>query len=87
MESAQDVVMELRHKNLHTEEKAMEEKVLALAGFLGELRSTLVKSQGLRREDVTAEILQELEDLIQNGLLHREGMQETMKKARAKLRE
>jgi hypothetical protein len=79
---AEDVVVDLQVRGCHLASKELGEKVETLADFLNKVRTIISENGNLKKDEVKEALVEELENIIQQGLAHRSGMQEAIQTGR-----
>lgn len=81
---AEDLVVDLHVRGQTESCTVLSEKIEILATFLIKVRTCISEYGSKKKEDLKEEWIQQLEEVIQQGLAHRTGMQEYIQAARAR---
>lgn len=82
LQEAEDVEVDLQVRGEQEGAKDLAEHIKSLAEFLTKIRTTISENGNLKKDEVREELIEELENLIQQGLAHRTGMNGAIQKAR-----
>lgn len=82
-QQAMDVISDLDVKECKVASGQLSDKVLVLAQFVGTLRLMISKAANMDKQNIGDGIVEEMEQMIQEGLAHRTGMTEAIKEAKA----
>ena len=86
MSEAQDVVVQLGVKGEKDESDALAQKVIHLADFLGRVGTMLARCETIKKDEVTPEILQDLADVVEQSMHHRNGAKDAIILGKGKLK-
>ena len=71
LQEAEDVEVDLQVRGEQEGAKDLAEHIKSLAEFLTKIRTTISENGNLKKDEVREELIEELENLIQQGLAHR----------------
>ena len=79
LEQAEDMVAHLEHKGKTEDRESTASKTALLTQFLQQLRTYIIKATALSKEELTQEVLAELEEWSQKTMAHKDGMTNHLK--------
>ena len=82
---AEDLTVQLNVKGDSDASGILNDKVVVLRTFMDRLRTMLARCDSIKKEDITQSLLEDIEQVIAQGVAHKEGIRESIHKAKAVL--
>lgn len=82
---AEDLTVQLNVKGDSDASGVLNDQVVILRGFMDRLRTMMARCDSIKKEDITQSLLQDIEQMIGQGVAHKEGIKEALQKAKTVL--